>query len=322
MEEESEEDAEEEEVGEEEDTQEESVVGMEGQRASSINVGEEENDIPDEEKEAFGDFDEDPFVFLLDEKTSSEEEMPDVESVFPPEHSEEVLRHFVTSENVGKVDLRKLKPEEFAELLDIESEEQRLRFLNSVLAKQKRRKAKVRKAKLEKRKLKELMRKIKYSKTHKPFEIVGTLRDELSPNERESEKFKYLKSVHIIDAITADRDAFLESILTCGTVVFNLMPRSNDQAEQAKMTLQEIGRVLRDIRREDEELFRKNVTPRTFLLISTMMTWAKTIPLELEGLPFLESDLCRREPHANFKRIYSAENVVLNYGQVNSLESK
>lgn len=283
-----------------------------------------EEEDGENDQEEFGDYDEDPFAFLAeedDDDDQSEEEIEKVGGLFPVERSDTDLRNLLRSDHIGDVDLRKLKPEEYMELLDITSEDAKVRFLKSILSKRHRKRLQKRMERLEQRRLKAVQRKLKYSKTHKPFEIFGTLQRSLSPDEKESEQFKYLENVHIVPGMSENRERFLDLMMTCGTVVFNITPCQTDQAEEAKWTIQAMTRRLQDKELEDREAFKKNLTMRTFLLLSPMLTWANTIPLETEGstdlseMAFIEDDFRRRNPHENFKKIYRAENETLNCGQ-------
>lgn len=282
-------------------------------------VEEEEAKVSKEGQDDFGDFDSDPFSFLFED--DSEEESEKDGSIFPEQKSEVDLEPTLTVESIGSFDLRKLRAEEYQELLSMETEETRLRFLKKIINKRRKAQLKKTKEKMEKKKLKELMKKIKYSKTHKPFEIYGTLEKKLSVNERQDEKFKYLDSVNLVDDIVEDREKFLSFIMTCGTVVFNVTPCRSDQAELAKLMVQAVTGKLQEKALDDPEKFKANISSRTFLLISPLMTWAHTVPLELEEsedaseLPFLETDYRRRIPHENFLRIYRAENEMLNCGR-------
>lgn len=59
--------------------------------------------------------------------------------------------------------------------------------------------------------------------------------------------------------------------------------------------------------------FKRNDAVRYFVLISTLMTWANTKPLNPEepNLPFTEEDYRKRKPHPNFKKHIQCEKEVV-----------
>lgn len=68
----------------------------------------------------------------------------------------------------------------------------------------------------------------------------------------------------------------------------------------------------------------KLLTPKVFVLVSTVMTWAKSKPLDPEDpeIPFTDEDYRRRKPHPAFKEHCSAEKTVLKCGKAVSIENK
>ncbi|CAH1263996.1 AK7 [Branchiostoma lanceolatum] len=59
--------------------------------------------------------------------------------------------------------------------------------------------------------------------------------------------------------------------------------------------------------------------PKMFILLSSVMTWAKSKPLDPDDpeIPFTEDDYRRRKPHPNFKNHISAEKLVIKNGKTN-----
>ena len=57
--------------------------------------------------------------------------------------------------------------------------------------------------------------------------------------------------------------------------------------------------------------------PKSFILLSTIMTWAKSEPVDPEDkeLPFTEEDFRRRKPHPSYKEHLSAEKTILKFGR-------
>ncbi|XP_076302239.1 adenylate kinase 7-like [Lasioglossum baleicum] len=78
--------------------------------------------------------------------------------------------------------------------------------------------------------------------------------------------------------------------------------------------LSAITRKLERLEQETPKAFRRNKDVRYFVLISTVMTWALTKPMDPEDpkLPFTEDDYRKRKPHPNFKEhIQCEKNVVV-----------
>ncbi len=57
--------------------------------------------------------------------------------------------------------------------------------------------------------------------------------------------------------------------------------------------------------------------PKVFILLSTVLTWAKTKPADPEEpeIPFTEEDFRRRKPHPNYKDHLAAEKTVIKFGK-------
>lgn len=63
----------------------------------------------------------------------------------------------------------------------------------------------------------------------------------------------------------------------------------------------------------------RTVKSRTFILVSTVMTWARSKPLDPDDpeIPFTDDDYRRRKPHMNFKEHCAAEKLVIKLGKSN-----
>uniref|UniRef100_A0A8C4XWG3 Adenylate kinase 7 n=1 Tax=Gopherus evgoodei TaxID=1825980 RepID=A0A8C4XWG3_9SAUR len=59
--------------------------------------------------------------------------------------------------------------------------------------------------------------------------------------------------------------------------------------------------------------------PKLFILVSTIMTWARSKPLDPDDseIPFTEEDYRRRKPHPNFMDHINAEKVIIKLGKTN-----
>lgn len=77
-------------------------------------------------------------------------------------------------------------------------------------------------------------------------------------------------------------------------------------------------------RHESPKAFERSTETRYFFLISTMMTWAMTKPLDPEtpDLPFTEADYRKRRAHPNFKEHIKCEKNVVTIAKRNELSDK
>ncbi|XP_063379334.1 adenylate kinase 7-like [Cydia fagiglandana] len=137
-----------------------------------------------------------------------------------------------------------------------------------------------------------------------PYEIIGTVTDP---------KIKSLDNV----ARIIPKDQVLSDMLTCGTVVLDI---SYDR-EELRIAM-EYFKLLKDLLEKhgpspasdpDDEVGAGDSNKRYLILISTVMTWAATKPLDPDNpeMPFLETDFRKRKPHLNYKMHYDAENEVI-----------
>ncbi|CAH0727771.1 unnamed protein product, partial [Brenthis ino] len=134
------------------------------------------------------------------------------------------------------------------------------------------------------------------------YEIIGTVTDP---------KVKTLDNV----ARIVSKDDCLPQMLACGTVIFDI---SYDRRE-LKIAMDYV-KLLKDLldkqvslgfHGDDEDLDEAKM--RYLILISTVMTWAVTKPLDPDTpeMPFIETDFRKRRPHPNYKMHYDVENEVI-----------
>ncbi|XP_076388236.1 adenylate kinase 7 [Megachile rotundata] len=139
--------------------------------------------------------------------------------------------------------------------------------------------------------------------TPKQYEIIGTAMDP-----------EYIKpeDVTMIVKDFGNRDAFLTELMKCGVVVYDITENA-DQIDEAIWTLKAITRELENMEVMTPKAFKRSDEVRYFVLISTLMTWANTKPLNPEEpeLPFTEDDYRKRKPHPNFKRHVQCEKEVV-----------
>ncbi|XP_063361039.1 adenylate kinase 7-like [Cydia amplana] len=136
-----------------------------------------------------------------------------------------------------------------------------------------------------------------------PYEIIGTVTDP---------KIKTLDNV----ARIIPKDQVLPDMLTCGTVVLDI---SYDR-DELRIAMDYI-KLLKDLLAKhgsgasepDDEAAAGDSNKRYLILISTVMTWAATKPLDPDNpeMPFIETDFRKRKPHLNYKLHYDTENEVI-----------
>ncbi|KAK7817426.1 hypothetical protein U0070_024900 [Myodes glareolus] len=127
------------------------------------------------------------------------------------------------------------------------------------------------------------------------FQIVGTLA------KPESARPDY--AVETYSAIT--REELLARLLECDVVIYNIT-ENVQQAEEAVWAVSALN--------EEVAHFEKR---KIFILLSTVMTWARSKPLDPEDteVPFTEEDYRRRKHHPNFLDHINTEKIVLKFGK-------
>nr|XP_034195712.1 adenylate kinase 7-like [Osmia lignaria] len=151
-------------------------------------------------------------------------------------------------------------------------------------------------------------------KTSKQYEIIGTTLDPEYPKPED---------VTMIIRGTKNRDAFLADLINCGIVVYDIT-HDSDQIDEATWALQAIAQNLENMELIAPKAFKHSDEVRYFVLISTIMTWANTKPLNPEEpeLPFTEDDYRKRKPHPNFKQHIQCEKDVVTMKKNTKLKDK
>ncbi|XP_072313695.1 adenylate kinase 7 [Eucyclogobius newberryi] len=131
----------------------------------------------------------------------------------------------------------------------------------------------------------------------KAFEIAGTVSEASEENE------PYVAGTYF----QLKREDLLSKLLHCDVIVYNISQHQDqvDEAFWAATTLH-----------DEMDNFTR---PKTFILVSTVMTWAcrKPIDPEEDERPFTDDDFRRRRPHPNFKAHNDLEKKVVKLGKTN-----
>ncbi|KAG5338082.1 KAD7 kinase, partial [Acromyrmex heyeri] len=82
--------------------------------------------------------------------------------------------------------------------------------------------------------------------------------------------------------------------------------------------------MLESMKKKSPKAFKQKEPTRHFILISTIMTWAFTKPLDPAdpNLPFTEADYRKRKPHPNYKEHIQCEREVVAVKKIANLKSK
>ncbi|KAL1254380.1 hypothetical protein QQF64_016609 [Cirrhinus molitorella] len=127
------------------------------------------------------------------------------------------------------------------------------------------------------------------------FQIVGTVAN------KEAKK----QSFALEEYWSLSREKLLQCLMQCDVIVYNITEH-NDLIDEATWAISALHSEIEHFG-----------SPKTFILLSTIMTWAMTKPADPDDpdIPLTEDDYKRRRPHPNFKEHTSTEKLVLKLGK-------
>ncbi|XP_022606495.1 adenylate kinase 7 [Seriola dumerili] len=129
------------------------------------------------------------------------------------------------------------------------------------------------------------------------FQVVGSV-SEKSDEDRPHVLEEYLG---------LDRDQLLPKLMSCDVIIYNISQHS-EQVEEALWAVSALHNEMGNFS-----------GPKTFILISTVMTWACSKPVDPDDveLPFTDQIFWRRRAHPSFKQHIDLEKRVVKMGKTN-----
>ncbi|XP_074005133.1 adenylate kinase 7 [Numenius arquata] len=129
------------------------------------------------------------------------------------------------------------------------------------------------------------------------YQVVGTL------SEPGSTKPHFAEETYAVSS----QEELLSHLLECKIVLYNITEDAN-QIEEATWAASALHTEIANF-----------ATPKLFILISTIMSWAKSKPPDPEDpeIPFTDEDYRRRKSHPNFIDHINAEKLILKLGKTN-----
>jgi adenylate kinase len=130
-----------------------------------------------------------------------------------------------------------------------------------------------------------------------PYTVIGTMKDSTAA------KPDFVDEVVQVSS----REELLTTLIQCDIVIYDICEDS-EQVEEARWAVQALHGEM--------GLFSQQ---KVFICMSTVLTWARTKPLDPEDpeIPFTEEDYRKRRPHPNFKEQVAVEKLVIKLGKTN-----
>ncbi|RNA12888.1 adenylate kinase 7 [Brachionus plicatilis] len=134
------------------------------------------------------------------------------------------------------------------------------------------------------------------TKKENTYNIYGTVK--ISEDYKQPDYIKEIISNH-------NKDELLEQLMECDVIIYDII-HEPDQVDEACWAISTLNSQIDKIDK-----------PKIFILLSTVMTWAKTKPADPEDpdLPFTEEDFRRRKCHPTYKEHLAAEKTVIKFGK-------
>ncbi|XP_026211397.1 adenylate kinase 7b isoform X2 [Anabas testudineus] len=129
------------------------------------------------------------------------------------------------------------------------------------------------------------------------FQVVGTV------SEKSDEDRTYVLEAYL----QLGRDELLPKLMNCDVVIYNITQHT-DQVEEALWAVSALHSEMKHFS-----------GPKMFILVSTVMTWACSKPVDPDDLelPFTDEIFWRRRAHPNFKQHIDVEKRVVKMGKTN-----
>jgi len=128
------------------------------------------------------------------------------------------------------------------------------------------------------------------------YHVVGTLKDATS------QKPAWVKEIYEYER----KEDLLQNLLVCDIIVYDITEDS--QVEEATWVASALNAEIPNF-----------IKPKVFICVSTVLTWARTKPIDTDDpdMPFTEEDYRKRKAHPNFKSHLSCEKLVIKVGKTN-----